>query len=652
MILKLRSLTLIGFFLLGPILSFAQETYLTSDKKAIKYFEEALEFFQRRDYEGTLYALDKSIERDPTFYEAWELQSQCYFDMGDPFRAAESLGKALEISKDYRPINLYFMGEFRLNEGAYAEAKSYFSDYLSFQSQKQKQVDRATEGLKTCEFALEQLDKPVLFDPKNLGKAINTSNPEYLPCLTADDNLMLFTRRIRDSNSPEGMQDDLFYSIRDTDGNWSIARSLSSINTPLNEGAASISADGSTLVFTSCERFNSYGPGKMGYGSCDLFIAYRTGDGWSPPQNMGKSINTGSWESQPSISSDGREIFFIRAPRRRVGEVNQDIYTSKRGPDNSWSVAEKLPPIINSKKREETVLIHPDGQSLYFSSNGHLGMGGLDLFVSRKDSLGDWSKPMNLGYPINTFKDENSLMVSTSGELAYFSSNAEGGFGSFDIYGFELHEDVRPQPVTYVKGKVRDQDSEALIGASFELVDLGSGEVVYTSFTQEEDGAFLVPLVEGKNYAFTVEKEGYLFFSKHFDLNNVTDEPFNLEIDLMPIAPGKSMVLQNVFFDLDKSTLKQESKMELNRLVELMNSNPTLSIVIEGHTDTQGSATYNQTLSNERAMAVYMYLVGAGISKERLSYKGYGATQPIASNDTEAGRAQNRRTAFRIENVE
>lgn len=635
-------------FCASPSTIYGQSKYKSEDKKAIKWYEEAVVAFNQRDDESAEVLLEQAVERDDQFYEAWEMLSHVYYETGREDLAKLALEQAVSIDADYQPKNLYYLGAFELNDGHYPEALTYFTSFLAFNPESNALMQLAKEGLATCDFALEALKTAVPFEPQNLGTAVNSRYPEYLPCLTADDALMLFTRRIEDPRAPDGFQDDLFYAVRGENDQWQNAQNLRGINTVYNEGAASISGDGSTLVFTACELFDSYGPGRTGYGSCDLFIAYRTEDGWSAPQNMGPAINSTNWESQPSISADGRTVYYIRAPKRRSQNVNQDIYFSKRNADNTWLESEKLPPTINTPKREETVLIHPDGHTLYFSSNGHVGMGGLDLFMSRKDSLGRWQRPINLGYPINTHKDENSLMVSTEGSLAYFSSNSEGGFGSFDIYGFELYPQARPLPVTYVSGQVTEKNTKTPVSASFELVDLSSGEVVYKAYTLPIDGSFLIPLTANRSYGLTIEKDGYLFHSQHFELDSDQLTPLKLNVELIPIAAGEEVVLNNVFFDLDQFILKPASKNELNRLIRFLDQNENLNIGIEGHTDNQGSVSHNKTLSTNRAKAVYDYLVNHGIEASRLNYQGFGAEKPVSDNETPEGRAKNRRTAFRV----
>jgi tetratricopeptide (TPR) repeat protein len=473
--MKTRLKTALLLFLMlviTPHFVFGQMPYHSEDKKAVKNYEEAVRAFNARKDGVAKDLLLMVVNRDPEFFEAWELLSHVQFELGENDEAVVSLYKAVEIDPGFHPENYYYLGVFEQGKGSYTKAKDLFNQYLNSDDKNEVRINISLAAISDCEFAINAMEHPVPFDPINMGPNINTNYPEYLPCLTADDELMIFTRRIKDSRAPEGVQDDLFYTIKNNDNLWLPAKNMGGINSVYNEGAASISADGSTLVFTACELYGNYGPNRGGYGSCDLYIAYRVSTGWSEPMNLGDSINSANWESQPSLSADGRTIYFIRAPRKRRKDNNQDIYVAQKQPNNHWSKAKKLSPVINSPKREETVLIHPDGVTLYFSSNGHPGMGGLDLFMSQKDEAGNWSKPKNLGYPINTLNDENSLMVSANGKLAYFSSNMEGGFGDFDIYAFDLHPSVQPAPVTYVRGVVYDSLTRKPIEAKFELIDL------------------------------------------------------------------------------------------------------------------------------------------------------------------------------------
>ena len=508
-------------------------------------------------------------------------------------------------------------------------------------------------------FAREAIKLKVPFNPINLGKGVNSQYDEYYPALTADDAELLFTRKIPDSrvrgigNNP-GVQEDFFVSLRDTTKNvWQNATGLAgNINTEYNEGAPTITADGKTMVFTACELYGDldYGQDRVGFGSCDLFISYKENNSWSKPQNLGKSINSAHWETQPSLSADGRVLFFIRGKRDRNRNINNmEIMFSVKSPDGTWSQAFPMPAPINTPENESSVHIHPDGQTLYFASTGHPGFGGEDLFVTRIGENGEWTEPENLGYPINTSKNENSLLVSSKGEIAYFASNRDGGNGGLDLYQFILPEKLRPVPVSFTKGFVYDIENKKPLDANFRLVDIKTGDLIVES-RSDNKGEFLVTLPSNKDYALEVQKDGYLYHSENFSLKENPDaaEPRYLNIGMSPVKQGESVVLRNIFFESGKFDLKPESEVELKNLHVFLSKNPSLRIEIAGHTDNVGEEADNLLLSKNRAEAVYTYLIINGIAKERITFKGYGESQPVASNDTPEGRAANRRTVFTV----
>jgi len=640
---------LLSILLLQSCAMSAQVQYSSNDSKAIKLYEKGLDAYNMKEDEDALKYFESCIERDPAFYEAYDYLSRLYYQEGDLNASLLSMYKMIEIAPNKRPSDWFYIGRLEMEIGNLTKAIEAFTIYLDMRDTSFERNELAVRLLKDCEFSIWALENPVPYEPVNMGPMINTSAPEYLPCLTADDQLLLFTRRVNDDRAPEGQQDDLFYTVKDDEQQWQIAIPVDGINSVYNEGAASISANGKTLVFTACAFYGEYGNGRNGFGSCDLFITFQEGTGWTRPENLGKNINSVNWESQPSLSADGSALYFIRAPKHRDKEANQEIYVSYKEENGNWSQAKKLPPTVNTPYREETVLIHPDGHTLYFSSNGHPGMGGLDIYMSRRDENGEWGEAKNLGYPINTPNDENSLMVSTSGDLAYFSSNMEGGFGSFDLYSFELYEEARPIAVTYLKGKVYDKETEKPLGANFELIDLASAEIVYSAKSDGLTGEFLIPITFGNDYALNVQEEGYLFYSENFNLaEESSDDPYIMNVPLMKVKVGSELVLRNVFFETDQYDLKPESKVELNKLISFLDQNPNVKIEVEGHTDDQGNDAHNKTLSENRAKAVYNYLINNGIAADRLQFKGFGAEQPISSNDTEEGRANNRRTSVRI----
>ncbi|MDZ7743965.1 MAG: OmpA family protein [Bacteroidota bacterium] len=409
----------------------------------------------------------------------------------------------------------------------------------------------------------------------------------------------------------------------------------------LNIGAMVISPDGNYLFFVICSS-------SLGYGSCDLYYAPRKENGWGSPVNLGPVVNTGVWESQPSFSSDGRTLYF--SSTRPGGKGSSDIWKTRIDESGKWTKPVNLGWPVNTSKEEMAPFIHPDDKTLYFSSSGHPGMGDADLFVSRKDSLGLWATPRNLGYPINTEKGEINLIVSPDARRAYISSDKAGGSGNYDIYVFDLNEEIRPEPVSYLKGKVFDAETQVPLQASFELIDLKSQQKRVESFSDKRTGEFLVVIPVGSNLALNVSREGYLFYSDHFSLSEVKSrtDPYLKDIPLKPIRTGEKTVLKNIFFELDRYDLKKESRAELQKLFDFLQKNPSIKIEISGHTDSTGSEAYNKELSANRAKAVYDFLVDHGIDTGRLSFKGYGESQPIADNETTQGRALNRRTEFRI----
>lgn len=628
--------------------SVAQHELRSTNKKAIKYFNEGKQYYDGRKNELAEIQLLKAIDKDPNFIDAEILLAYVYTEQGALKKAITHYERCIAIDYNYFPEVLPSAGVLQLKFGSYEAAKANFEKYLAISGPPLMMKSLAKDGLRDCNFAIEALKHPVDFNPINLGEAINSPLPEYFPSMTVDGNTFLYTRRLNSKMSYSGFNED-FYVSHKVGGKWSKSTNVRAINSTTNEGAPSLSANGMFLIFTSCsDPVEGYGSGRKGYGSCDLFYAFSAGDNWTKPKNLGKTINSRNWETQPSFSADGKTLYFIRGVGRGR-ERQQDIYMSTLSDQGAWATPKRLSNVINTKGAEESVYIHPDGVTLYFASDGHAGMGGLDIFMSKKDAQGNWTTPINLGYPINTFNDENSLLVAADGKLAYFASDREGGFGGLDLYQFEMPQDLKPEGVNYLAGKVYDANTKKPLGAKFQLIDLSTGEVMVESYSDQSNGKYLVSLPIDKDYALNVSSDNYLFYSENFTLTAGTAlDPFLKNVPLQPIEVGESVVLKNVFFETAKFDLKSKSKIELDKLVEFLVKNSTLEIELGGHTDNVGNSKLNQTLSNNRAKAVYAYLVEKGIAKERLSTKGYGDTKPIASNDTEQGRAENRRTEFKV----
>jgi outer membrane protein OmpA-like peptidoglycan-associated protein len=476
--------------------------------------------------------------------------------------------------------------------------------------------------------------KNYIFTPKNLGDSINTTNAEYFPSLTVDNHTLTFTRKIN------GNED--IYESNLIDGNWSNANPLpGKINSSaFNEGAQNISQDGKWMLFTGCNF-------PEGLGSCDLYISYLTKNGWSEPQNLGPNVNSEFWESTPSLSPDKKDLYFSSNVPGGFG--GKDIWVCHRGEDGKWGPALNLGAEINTAGDESTPFIHADNQTLFFNSTGHPGYSEKpDLFVSRKLPNGKWSQPENLGYPINTIDDEGSLVVASDGKTAYFSSDRSDSKGGLDIYSFELRPDIRPLKTLWVKGQVYDKKTKAGLPSTVELTDVNTRELI-SQLQTDEEGNYLVTLPVGKDYAFNVHRKGYLFYSENYNMSNISsDSTYTADIPLQPIEANAHIILKNVFFDTKKTELNPASITELDNVVRLMNENPAMKILITGFTDNVGKPADNLILSKGRALAVVNYLIQKGINNTRLSFKGLGEANPVANNNTEEGRALNRRTELSV----
>ena len=638
------------FFLLVNVvwisISYPQERPLsTENQKAEKLFYSAYERYQVKDFSTAHSDLKKAISADPRFTEAFILQGDIYSEEQQPDKAIESYQGAINAGKPFAPVLYTILANIQLNRGLYGDAQSNFLRFLESGDPSEKRKMQAELGLKACAFALRQIANPVPYAPVNMGDSINSRFDDYVNAITADDALFYLTRK--NKKTPESLdqsqdfEEDFYFSSRH-DSLWIKATPLGApVNTFGNEGALSISPDGKYLFFAACGR-------PDGYGSCDLYWAKRTEDRWSTPQNLGTAVNSPQWDSQPTFSSDGKTLCF--ASKRAGGKGSSDIWKSILQPDGQWSDPVNLGDSINTLAEEMAPFIHPDNQTFYFSSKGHPGMGGLDLFFSRKTSDGNWGEPVNLGFPINTHANEISFIVNARGNVGYISSDLPGGKGGHDIYQFPLYQEARPVLTSYLKGIVYDQVTGKKLDARFELIDLGTSKICVESLSDPVTGEFLLVLPSEKNYALNVSKEGYLFFSENFSLigTHSSLKPLVRNIPMKPIQIGESIVLKNIFFDTGHYFLKEESTTELQKLIEYLQKNPGLKIEISGHTDHVGTTQYNQELSENRAKAVYEFLIRSGIQPERVTFKGYGSSRPVDTNDTEPGRANNRRTEFKI----
>ena len=624
------------------------DNYTSKSKKAVDYYLEAKRLFNTGLYKEALVRTEKSLDKDPRFVEAVLLTAYIFMDSSNVDQAIAYFEKSLEIDPDFFPSTYFTLATLEIGQSKYNDALNHLNIYLE-----KERSDRATRGLaqnqvKNCYFAMEAMKHPVDYNPINMGPNVNSPMDEYYPTITVDNKFFIYTRALIDDRSIYGYQED-FYVSEKQGGMWQKSFNMGPpINSVRNEGAATISADGKLMFFVGCANETGYGRDRQGLGSCDLFYVLKDGDVWTRPANLGKPVNSGAWESQPSFSSDGRTLYFVS--NRRGGKGRKDIWVTRVNDAGVWSPPENLGDNINTRGSEETVFIHPDNQTLYFSSDGHVGMGGLDIYMSKKQEDGSWGEPINLGYPINTGKNENSLLVDAQGRVAYFGSDREGGEGGRDLYAFELPEQYRPELVTYMKGKVFDKKSGKKLRAKFELIDLESGKYVVESYSDPTNGEFLVSIPANRDYALNVSKSGYMFFSENFALKeNSENEPFIMDVPLQPIeVGGPPVTLKNVFFETASYELKDESKVELKKLIDFLNVNPGISIEVSGHTDNVGAKEYNKELSTNRSKSVWTYLIENGVAEARITYKGFGDERPKYPNDSDEHRALNRRTEFTI----
>ena len=615
----------------------------TTSGKALKFYNLGKKYYNFLFYEKAVVELNKAIKIDDDFIEAHLTLAEISVDLKNYPVAINSFKRAVAIDPDFFPNALYNLAHIEHLSGMYDDAQDHYQTFLDQGMGSEKRIGLAVTGIKNCEFARKALLNPVLFNPVNLGENVNSEYNEYWPSLTADEKILVFTVLVTDEKNPGMMgiskQED-FYVSKYKDGSWTKREDLGSpLNTSQNEGAQSLSVDGKYMFFTACNR-------NEGYGSCDIYFSAKIINQWSVAMNIGSPVNSKYWEAQPCLSADGNTLYFIS--NRPGGKGKMDIWKSSWNDKGYWNKPVNLGDTINTSGDEMSPYIHPDNQTLYFSSDGFPGMGGFDLFRVQKQDDGTWNNPENLGYPINTHGDEIGFIVNAKGDMAYFSSDRLSESGK-DIYEFELYKEARPQPVSYMTGKVFNKETGKPLTVKFELIDIKSGDVVMKAFSGK-DGSFLVCIPTNKDYALNVSKKGFLFFSEHFSLSGIHEavNPYHRDVPMSPIIAGQKTVLRNVFFEYNSFLLRDESRIELNKLVEFLNLNSEVIMEISGHTDNIGEKEYNITLSQKRAKAVCEYLIDNQIDKNRLLYKGYGMTQPIDDNSTLEGRVRNRRTEMKV----
>ena len=618
-----------------------------TDGKARSLYEKAQSlYYKDRQPQQALLVWQELTTKFPDLGEPYLRKASLQLMLGDNAGAFEAFKQGLgklpvepARSGDYMAL-----GKLAARVGDYATMRLAFTNFLQTEPRHPEDVAYAKLQLADCDFAAQALAHPTGVAPEPLPAPLNQYRDQYFPVLTADNRFLIFTVR----QSPEKLgqeNEDVLLSAVGADGAFGVPQSISPvINSRENEGAATISGDGQTLVFTSCGR-----PG--GQGSCDLYISRRRGNQWSPPRNLGALVNSRGWDSQPSLSADGRTLYF--ASSRAGGLGGMDVWMTTLGADNTWTAPRNLGPTINTPRDDYSPFIHASGTTLYVVSEGRPGLGGSDVYRSVQDAKGEWQAPTNVGYPLNTYANEASIFVSSDNRRVYCTRTqaAQGSqLASIKLYGSEAPASAQAaETSTYAQGRVFDAVTKKPLNAVVQLFDLGTNALTQQVYSDPETGQYTAVLNDGRAYAMYATAPGYLLKSLSFDYSGKQKfDPLTLDIYLDPAKSGRSAVLNNLFFDSNQATLKPRSRTELDRLVEFLRQDPALRVEVAGYTDNVGTPAANLTLSQRRAQAVLGYLAGHGIAAARLRAHGYGESKPLTANDSEATRAQNRRIELRI----
>ena len=631
------------FFFLSSILlsSFPPSPLSAQDKKAVEYYNKAVEQLAQRRTVEALDLLHRAIERDASYTEAYLKLGQTYEFSRQPDQAFQVYERVIQQKPDQPATGqaYQFVTATLLRKGDYDRVIPYLEQFRKLFPAQSTQGKRIERMLESARFGQQAVQNPLPVKPQPLPATVQAFPSQYFPVLTADEQTLVFTVL-----KPEG-DEDLMVSQYQGEV-WSAPVSLSPrINTARNEGTPSLSADGRTLVFTACNE-------RSGLGSCDLYISHKTGNEWTAPQNLGPTVNTRYWESQPALSADGRRLYFVSD--RPGGAGRRDVWYSQQDAEGVWQTPRNLK-TVNTAFDEASPFIHANGQSLFFASEGHIGMGGYDLFVADSTQSG-WLAPQNLGYPINTSDDQAALFVAANGVRAYYSHEEAGDRQRSRLYVFDLPESLRDKvrPVSYLKGVIADARTRQPLNATIELMDLATNQLVTRVASDPQTGRYTAILPTGGEYALYVSVPGYLFKSLSFDFTKKKEgDGLSLSVPLEPIRSGGKgeaarETLNNIFFETGRYDLADKSRTELERLVRFLNENPALSVEIAGHTDDVGEAAANLELSRRRAQSVVNFLTRTGIDAKRIRAAGYGETRPVSPNTSDENRRLNRRIEWRI----
>lgn len=612
-------------------------------KEARNHLESGKVFYDQANY---LKALDqyisayKFVPTDPGINYSIAL---CYINTYSYDKALKYLLPAKKAGIKDVMIDYYLGVSYHANNKIDESIESLTLFKNGLRTSDKQLLFQTNKYLRYCENAKLLMAKPVVMKISNLGKNINSEFPDYNPAISVDESTIIFTSRR--SNSTGGLIsemdgfyfEDIYMSTKTASNTWGPGLQLDlTINTPSHDACVGLSSEGQTMII-----YKDNGGG-------DLYYSKLTGTTWAKPITFGKSINTDYWEACGNFSPDGSYLFFVS--NKKGGFGGTDIYWSKKNADGTWAAPTNMGKEVNTPDDEFSPYLHADGKTFYFSSQGHNSMGGFDIFKStllfEQNSI-IAGMPSNLGYPINTVGDEIYFSWSPDNKRAYFSSAREGGYGDKDLYMLERPEAIAA--LVLLKGTISDCKSHEFIAAEISVSNVESGKLIGSYVSNSATGKYVVTLPGGKNYAISVEAKGYLFHSKNINIPKLeVFKEIEDEICLDKIDIGSTIVLNNVFFDVNKATLRTESEVELDKLFDILTKNNKIKIEVAGHTDSDGEASQNLILSDARAHTVMDYLVNKGIQANRIIYVGYGEEKPVALNDTPENKQLNRRTEIKI----
>lgn len=637
------SLSILLLLLINAEITLAQDfhTPQNTSKKALKAFEKGRILFQEDNFSASLEQFQKAVQEDALLIDAWLLLGDAAAELDSNNLAIKAFESALQLNTFYFVPTAYLLAKAYLENLQFEDALELLDRTYARTELPEKLLPKVEKVRADAAFRKRAYANPVAFNPKPLGSAVNSPADEYVNALRLDGSLLVFTQRIAQQEK-QPLKEQLMIAGRDGTG-WMPAEVFAP-DWPITQqiGAITFAADGNSIFFAACGWPDSKG-------SCDIYYSKKAGSGWQTPVNLGSAVNSSYWESQPSLSADGKKLLFVS--NRAGGYGGSDIWQTELDKDGRWSKPQNLGSTINTSGNEMAPFLHSDGKTLYFSSDGHPGMGGADLFVSRLDSIGQWQTPVNMGYPLNTASDEINLVVEAGGRTAFLSAMNDS-LKTYDIFTIELPVEYRPSPVSYLQLLVRELETKKPLMAGLVLSNPVSAEQIISINTDKSGEAFVV--IPAKDaYALQVRREGYLFYDNYIHPKPGTElQPTQIEVFLEPLKVGKKVRLDNILFETDKAVLLPEAKAGLTYLEQFLRQNPGLKIRLEGHTDTTGIPVYNQKLSLERAGAVAEFLYEHGIDEKRLEVQGFGAKRPIATNKTADGRAKNRRVEMQVIAIE